>query len=63
LDKEIEEIKMLMSRSATKTASEEKLSRGELERTAEQWKQQQQQRSGADEQLQRTVWDTGGFQQ
>jgi hypothetical protein len=63
LDEEIEEIRRLMSRSATETASEEKLSRGEPARAAGQKKQQQQQSRGADGQLQRTVWDPGGFQQ
>jgi hypothetical protein len=41
--------------------NEEKLNRGEPAREAGQQQQQQQSR-GADEQLQRTVWDLGGFQ-
>jgi hypothetical protein len=51
-----------MLSSAAETASNEKLRRREPARAAGQ--QQQQQRSdGADGQLQRTVWDPGGFQQ
>jgi hypothetical protein len=50
-----------MIRSA-ETTSEEKLSRRKEATTTTQ-KQQQQQGDGADEQLQRFVWDPGGFQQ
>jgi hypothetical protein len=42
-------------------ASEEKLSRGRPTRVAEQ-QQQQQRSSGDDGQIQKTVWDPGGFQ-
>jgi hypothetical protein len=63
LDEEIENIRRLMSRSAAETASEEELSRGEPAIAAGQQMQQQQRSSGADGQLQRTVWDPGGFQQ
>jgi hypothetical protein len=62
LDEIIEEIRRLMIRSA-EAVSEEKLSRGEPAIAAGQQMQQQQRSSGADGQLQRTVWDPGGFQQ
>jgi hypothetical protein len=52
-----------MSRSAEETTSEGKLSRGEPAIAAGQQMQQQQQSDGVDGQLQRTVWDLGGFQQ
>jgi hypothetical protein len=61
LDEEIEGIRRLMLRSAAETASEEKLSREEPAIAAGQHIQQQQRSSGADGQIQRTVWDTGGF--
>jgi hypothetical protein len=63
LDEVIEGIRRLMLRSAAETASEEELSRGEPTIAAGQQMQQQQRSSGADGQLQRTVWDPGGFQQ
>jgi hypothetical protein len=64
LEKEIEKIRRLMSRSAAENSSEEKLSRREPTIAAGKQQMQQQQRSdGADGQLQRTVWDPGGFQQ
>jgi hypothetical protein len=63
LDEVIEGIRRLMLRSAAETASEEELSRGEPAIAAGQQMQQQQRSSGADGQLQRTVWDPGGFQQ
>jgi hypothetical protein len=56
----IENIRELMLKLAAKTASEEKLSRREP--TITTGKMQQQRGSGADGQLQRTVWDPGGFQ-
>jgi hypothetical protein len=63
LDMIIEEIRRLMIRSA-EAVSKGKLSRGEPAIAAgQQMQQQQQQSSGADGQLQRTVWDPGGFQQ
>jgi hypothetical protein len=58
LDEVIEEIRRLMLRSA-ETASEERLSRREAAAAAAQ--KQQQQQNGADEQLQRMIWDPGGF--
>jgi hypothetical protein len=61
MDREIEELRRLMLRSETNTASEEKLSRRNPAIAA--GKKQQQQSSGADGQLQRTFWDPGGFQQ
>jgi hypothetical protein len=59
LDREIEDIRRLMLRSA-QTTSEEKLGR---EKAAAAQRKQQQQQSGAHEKLQRLVWDPGGFQQ
>jgi hypothetical protein len=56
LDEVIEEIRELMIRSA-ETASEEKLSREVEEEEAAA----KQQGDGADEQLQKFVWDPGGF--
>jgi hypothetical protein len=50
-----------MVRSAQEATNNEKLSRREPARTAGQ--QKKKQRRGVDEQLQRTVWDPGGFQQ
>ena len=61
LDREIEDIRRLMLRSVQIT-SEEKLGREKAAVAAAQRKQQQQQ-NGADEKLQRLVWDPGGFQQ
>jgi hypothetical protein len=58
LDREIEDIRRLMLKSA-ETTSEEKLGREKA--AAAQRKQQQQ--NGAHEKLQRLVWDPGGFQQ
>jgi hypothetical protein len=52
-----------MLRSAVETVSEEEMSRGEPAIAVGQQMQQQQRSSGADGQLQRTVWDLGGFQQ
>jgi hypothetical protein len=60
LDEVIEEIRELMIRSV-ETASKEGLGRKEEAATTQ--KQQQQQGDGADEQLQRFVWDPGGFPQ
>jgi hypothetical protein len=57
----IEEIRDLMLRSTQETVSKEKLNRGEPTRVA--GKQQQQHNRGAGGQLQREVWDPGGFQQ
>jgi hypothetical protein len=62
LDEIIEEIRRLMIRSA-EVVSKGKLSRGEPTIAAGQQMQQQQRSDGADGQLQRTVWDPGGFQQ
>jgi hypothetical protein len=59
LDREIEDIRRLMLRSVQIT-SEEKLGREKAAVAAAQRKQQQQQ-NGADEKLQRLVWDPGGF--
>jgi hypothetical protein len=59
LDEVIEEIRRLMLGSA-ETASEERLSRREA--TTATTQKQQQQQNGADEQLQRMIWDPGGFQ-
>jgi hypothetical protein len=59
LDREIEDIRRLMLRSA-QTTSEEKLGR---EKAAAAAQRKQQQQNGADEKLQRLVWDPGGFQQ
>jgi hypothetical protein len=59
LDREIEDIRRLMLRSA-QTTSEEKLGRG---KTAAAAQRKQQQQNGASEKLQRLVWDPGGFQQ
>jgi hypothetical protein len=60
LDREIEDIRRLMLRSA-QTTSEEKLGREKAAAALAQRKQQQQ--NGAEENLQRIVWDLGGFQQ
>jgi hypothetical protein len=60
MDAMIEEIRRLMLRSA-ETASEERLGRREATAKTTQ-QQQQQQQDGADEQLQRMIWDPGGFQ-
>jgi hypothetical protein len=60
LDEVIEDIRRLMLESK-ESASKEKLSRREA--TVEKQKQQQQQRDGVGRQLQRVVWDPGGFQQ
>jgi hypothetical protein len=57
----IKEIRRLMLRSV-ETASKEQLSRKEEAPAAAAWKQQQQQGDGADEQLQRMIWDPRGFQ-
>jgi hypothetical protein len=62
LDEIIEEIRRLMIRSAEAT-NKGNLSRGEPAIAAGKQKQQQQRSDGADGQLQRTVWDLGGFQQ
>jgi hypothetical protein len=62
LDREIEEIRRLMLRSAHETSSKKKLSRRKPTIAAGK-KQQQQQSRGADGQLQRIIWDPGGFQQ
>jgi hypothetical protein len=59
LDEVIKEIRELMLRSA-QTTSEEKLGREKVATVVAQRKQQQQQ-SGADEKLQRLIWDPGGF--
>jgi hypothetical protein len=59
LDREIEDIRRLMLRSA-QTTSEEKLGR---EKAAAAAQRKQQQQNGAEEKLQRLVWDPGGFQQ
>jgi hypothetical protein len=58
LDAVMKEISRLMIRSA-RSASEEGLSK--KKEAAQQ--QKQQQGDGADEQLQRMIWDPGGFQQ
>jgi hypothetical protein len=64
LEEVIEEIRRLMLRSA-----QESISKGEAEQkeayiaAGKKQQQQQQQSSGADGQLQRIVWDPGGFQQ
>jgi hypothetical protein len=63
LDRVIEEIRRLMLRSAHESVSKEKLSRRKPAIAAGKKQQQQQQSSGADGQLQRIVWDPGGFQQ
>jgi hypothetical protein len=60
LDREIEDIRRLVLRSA-QTTSEEKLGREKAAAAVVQRKQQQQ--NGAEEKLQRLVWDPGGFQQ
>jgi hypothetical protein len=60
LDEVIEEIRRLMIRS-TEAVNNEKLSRRGPTRAVGQ-QQQQQQGKGADRQLQRIVWDPGGFQ-
>jgi hypothetical protein len=57
----IEGIRRLMLRSAQEYVSRKKMSRRKPAIAAGK-KQQQQQRSGAYGQLQRTVWDPGGFQ-
>jgi hypothetical protein len=65
MDEMIEDIRRLMLRSI-EIASKERLSRRKVEveaTTTKQWKQQQQQGSGVDEQLPRIVWDPRGFQQ
>jgi hypothetical protein len=56
LDQVIEDIRRLMVES-TETTSEERLSRKEVAAV----KKQQQQQDGVDEQLQRMIWDPGGF--
>jgi hypothetical protein len=61
LDRDIEEIRRMMLRSAHETASKEKMSRGKPAIVARK-KQQQQQRNGAYGQLQKIVWDPSGFQ-
>jgi hypothetical protein len=61
LDEIIEEIKRLMLRLVAEIASEEELHRGEPSIAAGKQMQQQQRSSGVDGQLQRTVWDPGGF--
>jgi hypothetical protein len=48
---------------STEEVSKENIDRGEPSIAAGKWKQQQQRSHGADGQLQRTVWDPGGFQQ
>jgi hypothetical protein len=58
----IEEIRRLMLGSA-ETTSKERLGRREAAAAATTVVQkQQQQQDGADEQLQRMIWDPGGFQ-
>jgi hypothetical protein len=60
LDKDIEKIRKLILRSAQETASEEELRR---RRPAIAVGKIRQQSRGVDGQLQRIVWDPGGFQQ
>jgi hypothetical protein len=62
LDEVIEEIKRIMLRSVTKYSRKEKLSRRKPA-IATGKQQQHQQGDGADGQLQRTIWDPGGFKQ
>jgi hypothetical protein len=62
LDRVIEEIRSLILRSSHETISKGKLNRREPARATRQ-QQQKQQGSGADGQLQKIVWDLGGFQQ
>jgi hypothetical protein len=62
LDKEIVEIERLMLKSAQGVVSRKELSRKGCARAAGR-KEQQQQKEGAHGQLQRTIWDPGGFQQ
>jgi hypothetical protein len=62
LDKEIEEIRRMMLRSVQEAINKEKLNRGNPSIAAGNM-QQQQQSNGADGQLQKRVWDPGGFQQ
>jgi hypothetical protein len=60
LDEEVEEIRKMMLRSAAESVSKG-MNRREPAIVA--GKMQQQRSGGADGQLQRTVWDPGGFQQ
>jgi hypothetical protein len=60
LDREIEDIRRMMLRSA-QISSKEKLGREKA--TAAAQRKEQQQQNGADKKLQRLVWDPGGFQQ
>jgi hypothetical protein len=60
LDEVIEKIRELMIRSE-ETSSEEQLSRKEATTTTQQ--QQQRRRSGVRRQLQKMIWDRGGFPQ
>jgi hypothetical protein len=62
LEEVIEKIRRLMLRSAQEVVSKGKLSRRKPTREAGK-KQQQRQSNGADGQIQRIVWDPGGFQQ
>jgi DNA transposition AAA+ family ATPase len=59
LDEVIKEIRELMLISA-QTTSEEKLGR-EKETIVVAQRKQQKQQSGADEKLQKLIWDPGGF--
>jgi hypothetical protein len=62
LDEIIEEIRRLMIRSV-EAVNKVKLTRGEPAIVVGKQKQQQQRSDGADEQIQRSVWDLGGFRQ
>jgi hypothetical protein len=62
LDREIEEIRRLMLRSAQEAVNKGRLRKRNPGREARK-QQQQPQGSGVDGQLQRIVWDLGGFQQ
>jgi hypothetical protein len=60
LDEVIEEIRRLMLSSTQETIIGRKMNRGKTA-IATGKMQQQQRSSGVDGQLQRTVWDPGGF--
>jgi hypothetical protein len=62
LDKVIEEIMRVMLRSTEEIDSKEKLNIRDPTIATGKKQQQQQKSSGAYGQLQRTIWDPGGFQ-
>ena len=57
----VEEIRKLMLGSTEEAINKEKLDIKEPARVTGKMKEQQQQRIGAERQLQEKVWDLGGF--